>query len=243
MERAKKVRTAMAMVIDREQLVADLTDCFGRVAYTPDLSTADPIYKREWDTPYDVAGAQSLMSEAGLSDGFNVEWWISPTLRASEAISEQAIIIAWHEHLNINSSINSDPYSDFRRSLISRTNQMLTVSRGVPLVPANWPRERYSTSIGRASGYNRGIEIPIFAETYLAMSQEPDVDKQHELVTAMVDWNREWMVWAGLYQSPTAPLYNSEAISEWKMLPEGRGVLGGINSLEWVPLPTDATPL
>ncbi len=235
MESSKKVRTAMAMAIDREKLMTALTDGFGRVSYAPGWDVDHPFYKSEWDIPHDVAGAQALMAEVGLSDGFDVEWWAGPAAGSGETIQE-AIGIEWLANLNINSTFDKQNYSSFRPSLVNRTNKKIFFSGGAASAPPTWPADLHATSLGRPGGYNRAMEIPIFAETYLAMSKESDIETLRSLVTKMFDWNRDFMVWVGVYQSPVAALYNPNLISEWQMLPEGKGVLGRMNSLEWVRL-------
>ena len=235
MERSKKVRTAMAMAIDREKLMTALTDGFGRLAYAPGWDVNHPFYKSEWTIEHDVAGAQALLAEVGLSDGFDVEWWAGPAAGSGESIQE-AIGIEWLANLNINSTFDKQNYSSFRPSLVNRTNKKIFFSGGGAQFPPTWPQDLNATSLSRPGGYNRAMEIPIFAETHLAMAGESDPEMLRELITKMFDWNREWMVWVGVYQSPVAALYNPSLISEWQMVPEGKGVLGRMNSLEWVRL-------
>ena len=235
MESSQKVRTAMAMAIDREKLMTALTDGYGRVSYAPGWDTNHPFYKSEWDVPYDVDAAKALLAEAGQADGFDVEWWAGPAAGSGESIQE-AIGIEWLANLNINSTFDKQNYSSFRPSLVNRTNKKIFFSGGDAWAPPTWPKDLNATSLSRPGGYNRAMEIPIFAETHLAMAGEADAAKLRDLVTAMFDWNREWMVWVSVYQSPVATLYNPSLISEWQMLPEGKGVLGRMNSLEWVRL-------
>ena len=235
MESSKKVRTAMAMAIDREKLMTALTDGFGRVSYAPGWDVNHPFYKPEWNVDHDVPGAQALLAEVGLSDGFDVEWWAGPAAGSGESIQE-AIGIEWLANLNINSTFDKQNYSSYRPSLVNRTNKKIFFSGGDAWAPPTWPKDLNATSLSRPGGYNRAMEIPIFAETHLAMAGEADAEKLREFVTRMFDWNREWMVWVGVYQSPSAALYNPTLISEWQMLPEGKGVLGVMNSLEWVRL-------
>ncbi|MCY4474533.1 MAG: ABC transporter substrate-binding protein [Chloroflexi bacterium] len=235
MERSKKVRTAMAMAIDREKLMTALTDGFGRVSYAPGWDVNHPFYKSEWSIEHDVAGAQALLAEVGLADGFDVEWWAGPAAGSGETIQE-AIGIEWLANLNINSTFDKQNYSSFRPSLVNRTNKKIFFSGGGAQFPPTWPQDLNATSLSRPGGYNRAMEIPIFAETHLAMAGESDPEVLRELITKMFDWNREWMVWVGVYQNPVAALYNPNLISEWQMVPEGKGVLGRMNSLEWVRL-------
>ncbi len=235
MEKSKKVRQAMAMAIDREKLMTALTDGFGRVSYAPGWDVSHPFYNQDWNIPHDPEAAKALMAEAGYADGFNVEWWAGPTAGSGETIQE-AIGIEWLRNLNINSTFDKQNYSSFRPSLVNRTNTKIFFSGGSAASPPTWPQDLHATSLGRPGGYNRAMEIPIFAETYLKMANESDTEKLREMVTKMFDWNRDWMVWVGVYQSPVAALYNPSLISDWQMIPEGKGVLGRMNSLEWVKL-------
>jgi peptide/nickel transport system substrate-binding protein len=234
-ESATKVRQALAMSIDRQALVDVLTGGFGVVSYMPGIAASDPLHKDEWKIDYDPDAARALLAEAGYPDGFDLEWWGGPSVATDDTIHE-AIAAMWLKELNINSTIDQQNYSSFRPTLVNRTNTKLLFSGGGVHTPVIWPRDLNATSLSRPGGYNRAIEIPIFRDTYIAMSTELDPKKLEELVEAYYDWNREWMVWVGVYQAPSAALYDPATIASWKMAPEGKGVLGMMNSLEWVEL-------
>jgi ABC-type transport system substrate-binding protein len=234
-ESAKKVRQAMAMAIDREALVNVLSGGFGVVSYMPGIQTSDPLHKSEWEIPYDPDGARALLAEAGYADGFDLEWWGGPAVATDDTIHE-AIAAMWLKELNISSTIDQQNYSSFRPTLVNRTNTKLLFSGGDAHVPVVWPRDLNATSLSRPGGYNRAIEIPMFRDTYNKMSAELDPKKLEGLVQEMYDWNREWMVWVGVYQAPSAALYDPASVSSWKMAPEGKGVLGMINNIEYIEL-------
>jgi hypothetical protein len=44
------------------------------------------------------------------------------------------------------------------------------------------------------------------------------------------------MVWVGVYQAPSAALFDPKAVASWQMAPEGKGVLGMMNSIEYIEL-------
>ena len=79
MERARKVRTAMSMMLDWERLGDKI---FGGLAdrgwsyygWTPDHAEWRP----EWEINYDPDTAQQLLEEAGYADGFSFGYWIPP---------------------------------------------------------------------------------------------------------------------------------------------------------------------
>ena len=234
-ESAKKVRTAMAMAIDRQALVDVITSGLGTVSHMPGIQNSDPLFKSEWEIPYDVEAAKALMEEAGYADGFDLEWWGGPSVATEDTVHE-AIAAMWLKDLNINSTIDQQNYSSFRPTLVNRTNTKLLFSGGDAHVPATWPRDLNASSISRPGGYNRAIEIPMFRDTYNKMAVELDEDKLKGYVEEYYDWNRENLVWVGVYQQPQAALYNPGLIESWDMVPEGKGVLGMMNSLENITL-------
>ena len=234
-ESAKKVRTAMAMAIDRQALVDVITSGLGTVSHMPGIQNSDPLFKSEWEIPYDVDAAKALMEEAGHADGFDLEWWGGPSVATEDTVHE-AIAAMWLKDLNINSTIDQQNYSSFRPTLVNRTNTKLLFSGGDAHVPATWPRDLNASSISRPGGYNRAIEIPMFRDTYNKMAVELDEDKLKGYVEEYYDWNRDNLVWVGVYQQPQAALYNPGLISSWEMVPEGKGVLGMMNSLENITL-------
>ncbi len=234
-ESARKVRTAMAMAIDRQALVDVLSGGFGVVSHMPGIQNSDPLFKPEWVIPYDPEGARALMAEAGYANGFDLEWWGGPAVATDDTIHE-AISAMWLKELDISSTIDQQNYSSFRPTLVNRTNTKLLFSGGDVHVPVVWPRDLSGTSLSRPGGYNRAIEIPVFRDTYNNMSAELDPSGLATLVQEMYDWNREWLVWVSVYQSPAAALYDPASVASWKMAPEGKGVLGMMNNLEYVEL-------
>ena len=234
-ETAKKVRGAMAMAIDRQALVDVITAGLGTISHMPGIQNSDPLFKTEWEIPYDAAAAKALLEEAGYADGFEVEWWGGPSVATQDTVHE-AIAAMWLKELNITSTIDQQNYSSFRPTLVNRTNTKLLVSGGDAHVPATWPRDLNASSISRPGGYNRAIENPTIRDTYNLMAEELDEDKLKELVTAYYDYLREELIWVGVYQSPAAALYNPGLVESWEMVPEGKGVLGMMNSLENIKL-------
>lgn len=76
LERAKEVRRAMSMAIDREGLVEALADGHGRPAYVDNLLGyfADRHMRPEWKVPYDPEKAKEMLAAAGYPDGFKVNF-------------------------------------------------------------------------------------------------------------------------------------------------------------------------
>ena len=70
----ENVRHAMNHAVDKDQLIAQVVDGFGRVADSP---IAPPVYGYSPQDvyEYDVEGALNLMAEAGMEDGFEATLW------------------------------------------------------------------------------------------------------------------------------------------------------------------------
>lgn len=236
MENARLVREALAMAIDRDALVTVLTQELGKVSWAPGIAADSPVHKDSWQIPYDADQAREILAEAGYADGgFEVSWWGGPEVGTEDTIHE-AICAMWNSQLNVTCTIDQQNYSSFRPTLVQRTNTKLLFAGGSVSEPAIWPRDLEATTLTRPGGYNRGIEIPVYRETFVQMSNTTDMAELESLVTNMMDWNRHWLPWVGVYQTQTGPLYNPEAIASWEMNPEGKGVLGGMNNLEYLQL-------
>ena len=70
----ENVRRAMNHGVDKDQLIAQVVDGFGRVADSP---IAPPVYGYSPQAvyEYDIDGALDLMAEAGMEDGFEATLW------------------------------------------------------------------------------------------------------------------------------------------------------------------------
>ncbi len=237
MDRARKVRQALAMTIDREALNDSILSGLGTVTYAAGIPAEDPIVQKnlsKWQIPYDPAGARRLLQEVGLGNGFTVDFWVGPSGTSVEL--GEAIAAIWDAELKVKTTFDRQNYSSFRPSLIDRTMKVLTLQGGDGGFPATWPKELSASAIAYPGGFNRGLELPLASETFLKMSTETDPAKLEQLVTAWYDFLREQALWVGVVQTPGNALYNPQRIVEWRMLPEGKGVLGNMNSLEWVKL-------
>jgi len=76
-----------------------------------------------------------------------------------------------------------------------------------------------------------GSEHKFFGDTFLKMAVEADQAKLKASSTAYYDELRRTIVQFGVVDVPQYPVYNPNKIATWEMLPEGKGVVGGLNSL------------
>jgi dipeptide transport system substrate-binding protein len=76
-----RVRRAINMAIDRTAIIEAVYQGAGVVAKNPIPPTLWSYNDDVEDYPYDPAGAQQLMIEAGLAEGFDTELWYLPVSR------------------------------------------------------------------------------------------------------------------------------------------------------------------
>jgi len=233
MEKAKKVRWAIALDIDRETQNEVFYMGLGKVAYAADMNNDDPLYQSRWDLRYDPEEAKKLMKEAGYPDGFEVTFYVGPTTEAVER--GESLGAVWLEHLNINTTFDRQNYNTFRPSLVERTFSGFFWS-GDPLYPATWPKGLLESSLTFPGGYCRAIEIPKFGELYLKWNAEADPDKVVEYLNEYQDYNHEWMLRVPVVNGPTYGIYNPNKIISWEMQPEAKGLPDRGNRFETVKL-------
>ena len=213
MERARKVRWAMSMAIDRESLNKNVFNNLGVLTYTyTDVLPDHELYNPDWTVPYDVAGAKKLLAEAGFADGFDLGFWVSPDNTAAvdpeifEAIAQQ-----WQD-VGINASIEKTVYAARRPTLVARSIDIpfahhtfwLTKdqAKGQTLVPTG--------------GFNHGGELP--EEIGLLRYEndvEPDKQKRIENNLKMQDFLSYWQLQAVTVTLQPYWLVRPE-VAEWK---------------------------
>ena len=160
MERARKVRTAMSMMLDWERLSEHT---FGGLAdrgwswygWTPEHPEWDP----QWKIDYDPDKAQQLLEEAGFGDGFSFGYWVIPdvTVVIDPDLGE-AIAQMWVDG-GLHPKIEKSAYSARRPTLVDRSIDIPwawvtngnTAPKDINAVSANVPR---------AGSWNSGLEFP-----------------------------------------------------------------------------------
>ena len=160
MERARKVRTAMSMMIDWERLNDSI---FGGLAdrgwswygWTPDHLEWDP----QWEIKYDPDTAQQFLEEAGFGDGFSFGYWVPPDVSVVVNLDlGEAIAQMWVDG-GLDPKIEKSGYSARRPTLVARsidipwawTTNGNAAPKDINAVSANVPR---------VGSWNSGLEFP-----------------------------------------------------------------------------------
>ncbi len=157
MENARKVRWAMSMAIDRDAVNRNVFKGYGQITYAyTDILPDDPLFNDEWTVDYDVEGAKALLAEAGVPDGFELGFWISPDNTAAvEPEAFEAIAQMWQD-IGVNATVEKTVYASRRPTLVAR-------SIDIPFAHHTFwlsPDEPKGGTLVPTGGFNHGIELP-----------------------------------------------------------------------------------
>ena len=221
MERARLVRTALSLAIDRD-LISEVL--FAGAAWPNYVYGADinnPNWQEKWATPYDVARAKSLLDEAGYPEVDGVRFEMPFFIRIGRGDEEIGTAVAgmWRE-IGIDVQDWKAQYQTYRPNLIGRTATAPWIhSAGAesPQAPWDWPVMGNSECSRGRGGFNIAIEIRELCEFFDAMSAEGDVAKRNELRNANVEFLAHWMPVIGTVARPNVALMNPNKIASWDM--------------------------
>jgi dipeptide transport system substrate-binding protein len=169
----KRVRRALAMAVDLDNLVAAVWQGSG----TPAAALVSPALWGHDDTlkpyPYDPAGAKALLAEAGYPNGFEMDLWAIPVARAympngrraaemiqadwsKIGVTAKIVSFEWGEYLRrlrtgeatgAAMSGGTWDYPDPSQQLVSLTCAAIPSGRNVP----HWCDAAYSAAVDRAN--------------------------------------------------------------------------------------------
>ena len=229
-ESARKVREALAISIDRAAINKGIFLDQGAPGYTPGWPVAEAGFKDSWKYEYNLAKAKDLLAQAGYANGFKLGWWVGPS--GDGVTMGEAIGGIWLTDLKIEVEFDRTVYGTaFRPSIINRSvNKIWWCGTDGINFPPTWPKG-FLLSTMSDGGFMCGSENAKNGQTFLAMAGSDDQAKLKQLATEFFDEMRRTMVQIGVVDVPQYPVYNANRISEWKMLPEGKGVVGGLNAL------------
>ena len=211
MERARKVRTAMSMMLDWERLSEEF---FGRLAqrswswygWTPEHAEWDPV----WQIDYDPDTAQQLLKEAGFGDGFSFGYWVPPDVSiVIDPELGETIAQMWIDG-GLDPRIEKTGYGARRQSLVDRSIDIpwawatngSSVPKDTNAVGANVPR---------AGGWNSGLEFPDeIGQLWRKIEEESESDKKRAINAEVTDFVNHWRLYS--------PVVN--VIPFWAVRPE-----------------------
>lgn len=158
-EKARKVRWALAMAIDRDLVNLIALKGLGEPLYTNSgFGPKDPFWKESWFIPYDVAKAKQFLADAGYPNCFSFKFQIAPdlpTLITPEV--GQAAAQMWQQ-LGCKVEIEQVAYAARRATLVDRSMDIPWLMQSETFHPF-LSDSKYGSMIPSA-GFNYGVELP-----------------------------------------------------------------------------------
>ena len=230
MERGNKFRRALSMAVDR----VAINEVIGKGLYPPHytftgFTSDDPLWKPEWEVPFDPEGARALMAEAGVEEGFDMPVWLAPDDGSLPFDIAEAAVLQWSANLGLNVAIEATAYAARRPTLIGRTID-IPLYHHMNLGYFDEPKGRLMSAA--KGGANRGIELPnaILEKTYWANLVETDAQKRVENNIVLTDYLAETSLAMSIVRQNN--LYAvAPDILEWMPHTDTFGTLNGLETI------------
>ena len=232
-EQAVLVRNALARAYDRENIDATTQAGLGFPAYLNQFSPTSTHWQPKWEYPYDPVESERLLDLAGKSrqsDGVRFRMPLfAPDPGGAQEIADA--VGGFFDEIGVRTSVPKYSYSVFRPGLVARSKALAWVTGcddGESNLPWDWPKSQDHTSITRG-GFGCGIEIPVVAESWLAVAAEPHEAARIAINNGVADHLFEMAVSPGIVGQPAPITYNPDRIAAWPMSP---GIFTTINDYE-----------
>ncbi len=223
MEKARQIRQAMAMAIDRELINAEVLDGFGAPShswfgFTPEMAE----FKDEWVIPFDPDEAESIIAAQGFPNGFDVPFFLPPDVPGVVSVEVGEAIAQMWEDIGLNVSIENTAYQARRPTMVARSLDVVWMWQHDAVGEVDTAQ---SQGVIPSAGWNRGLEIPWVLENWQKNQVENDPSVRVTNNIEAEDLSRFWMVVA-----PVVDISNlwvvSPRVLEWTPYTEGAGFAG-----------------
>jgi len=230
MERARKVRQAMALALDTDLMNETLLDGLGWELYMNSFSTKDPNWNAKWEWSQNIEEAKRLLDEAGypaeIGRGkyrFQVKLYATPHAGGpgGTAGEIQSAIGAMWGAIGIPTTLERQDYTVWRPTVVERSQNQpfLSACGGTDArdsVPWDFPKGVTYSSLSRG-GFSCAMEIPFVLEKHLEASGETDRNRRVEINTELAEfYAHEWLV-PGITVVPSPLVWNPKKIKSWEM--------------------------
>ena len=229
-ERARKVREAMAISIDRDLIIEQLLGGEGGHLTMWGYMGSEDRELPHWKWEYDVERAKQLLKDAGYEDGF--ELTLNPAIRGAPAEQEacEAVGDMWAD-IGITAHFGTLPYATIRAEWVERTWQGISC-HATPPFPE--PLAVWGFSYNPEFGWNSGLEHDFLQPKVDEATGISDVEERWKVETELGSWLWDNVLDIGLYTQNTVYPLGPEVDSWADKL--GRGDARVISNMEWAPL-------
>jgi len=228
-ERARKVREAMSISIDREKIIEELLHGEGKPLSMWGWMGSQDKAPAHWKWEYDVERAKQLLKEAGYADGFEVTLTTAIAGVAVEEQACQAVGDMWAD-IGITAKYQNIPYSALRPQFgtYSYEGAACQASTGY-----SEPMGTYSWLWNPAYTWSGGFEHPYMQPAMNLVNDTFDADERFAKTVELGEWMWENTLDIGLYeQNNVYPL--GPHLDSWEEH-LSRSDARNISGLEWAP--------
>ena len=232
LEKARLVRWAVSMSLDRQSIVDNILNGYARPAGPAEMMgvTYEKYYQDKWAVPYDPDKARQYLKDAGHADGFDavvhVTTGYNPSeIEMGEAIAQMMIAIG------IDTSIEVLTYKGYRPSVVARESGdfwFRSSGAGLGLNPEIAMLRR-----NPHGAFNPGFEVSEPLEIIAQIDQCTTAECIDTLREEQWDWWHNDQQIIGVVESYPLMGYNPETIGTWNFPVGG----SGLNSFEYVTKP------
>ena len=187
-QRARDVREALRISIDRESILDNVLDGEGYADnpywrwtgyehfFDEEMSNTKPEFNPE--------RARQLLADAGYGDGFEIDMALTQRSYPGTPKVGEAVCVMWEE-INVRCSQHRMPMTAFRPHFVNRTWKGYNTHDNSP---QNEPIDAYNQGVSSKGLIMRGMEHPYLDAQVEAILGEPNFEKRIELQRETAKW-------------------------------------------------------
>ena len=229
-KKARDVRLAMTIAIDRQTIVDELLEGFGSplVMWGWELNqhNLDPG-KRAWE--FNPGKARQLLADAGYGDGFNINIQINARNVAGEIDACEAVGTMWGD-IGISTTISKLPFATVRDGIV---NRLINEAQCHGTSGRFDPLTLLSVIIPSTAGFTLGADHPILDDLIKKAIGTVDTEERLKIVKEIGHFTYDHVLSMGLY-TVNVPWPLSAKIGDWSER-LNMGDSRTLSHYEWIP--------
>jgi len=216
LERARQVRQALAMAIDRETMADVLLGDFGRPQHIAEIlgPMHDDYMKPEYKIPYDPEAAKQMLDTAGYPNGFDTTIRVT-TSSMTNAVEIGEVVQRYWREIGVEADLIPLTYLANRKMIVARQNVdfWLRPDAGSTLISP----EIYNLRRSPLSSFNPGYEVRILEEAAIAVGEAKSAEAMKAAREELIKVHSHERYIIPIAQAYTAIATNKKKVGEWPM--------------------------
>ncbi len=194
-EKARKVRQAMAISIDRDLIIKEVLRGFGEPAFLWYWMGHERRSLPNWQWEYNPDKAKQLLSDAGYPNGFDLTLTLAVRGAPGESGACEAIADMWRQ-LGLNVTYQAPPFGTYFPSVVAREYKGVACHAVGPFAePVNG---YFAINVGSNAG-SGGADHPIMDELILRGNDTFDIEERWKIQTEVGKFMFDNALDIGLY--------------------------------------------